>query len=71
MSLREFHRASRNNNQRISVGDVVLVHDDCKRIYWKLAIIESLIYGKDNLVRAAIICTANGKTSQAITKLYP
>jgi len=70
-SLREFHRASGNNNQRIAVGDVVLVHDDCKRIYWKLAIIESLIYGKDNLARAAIIRTANGKTSRAITKLYP
>jgi len=34
-SLREFHRASGNNNQRIAFGDVVLVHDDCKRIYWQ------------------------------------
>jgi len=70
-SLREFHRESGNNNQRIAVRDVVLVHDDCKRIYWELAIIESLIYGKDNLTRAAINRTANGKASQAITKLYP
>jgi len=39
-SLREFHRVSGNNNQRIAVSDVVLVHDDCMRIYWKLEIIE-------------------------------
>jgi len=70
-SLREFHKTTGNNNQTIAVGDVVLVHDDCKRIYWKLAIIESLIYGKDNLVRAANIRTSNGTTNRAITKLYP
>ena len=70
-SLREFHKISGNNDQTIAVCDVVLVHDDCKRIYWKLAIVESLIYGRDNLVRAANIRTANGITNRAITKLYP
>jgi len=55
----------------IAVGDVVLVHDGCKKIYWKLAIIESLVYGKDNLVKAVNIHTANGITNRAITKLYP
>jgi len=70
-SLHGFHKTTSNNNQIIAVGDVVLVHDDCKRIYWKLAIIESLIYGKDNLVRAVNIRTVNGTTNQAITKLYP
>ena len=44
----------------IAVGDIVLVHDDCIRIYWK-----------DNLVRAANIRTVNGTTNRAITKLYP
>ena len=33
-SLHEFHKASGNNNQGIAVGDIVLVHDDCKKIYW-------------------------------------
>ena len=70
-ALREFHKTTGNNKQKIEVGDIVLVHDDCQRIYWKLAIIESLIYGKDNLVRAANIRTANGKTNRAITRLYP
>lgn len=59
-----------NNKQKIQVGDIVLVHDDCQRIYWKLAIVESLIYGKDNLVRAVNIRTANGRTNQATTRLY-
>ena len=49
----------------------MLIHDDCQRIYWKLAIVESLIYGKDNLVRAANIRTATGRTNRAITRLYP
>ena len=53
------------------MGDIVLVHDDCKRIYWKLVIVESLIYGKDNLVRAANIRTAKGPTNRAVTRLYP
>ena len=42
-SLREFHRASGNNQQTIRVGDVVLVHDDKPRCLWILAIVESLI----------------------------
>ena len=70
-SLREFHKMSGNNKQKIGVGDIVLVHDDCETIYCKLAIVESLICGKDNLVRAANIWTANGRTNRAITRLYP
>ena len=70
-SLCEFHKMTGNNKQKIGVGDIVLVHNDCQRIYWKLAIIENLIYGKDNLVRAANIRTANGSTNRAITRLYP
>lgn len=49
----------------------MLVHDDCPRISWKLAIIEELLEGKDGLVRAANIRTANGRTNRPIARLIP
>ena len=54
-SLREFHRSSGDNKESIKKGDVVLVHDDGPRSTWKLAVVENLIRGGDNLVRAAKI----------------
>ncbi len=70
-SLREFHKTTGNNSTEIRVGDVVHVHDDTKRVNWRLAIVESLIKGKDGLVRAANIKTSTGRTNRPITKLYP
>ena len=70
-SLREFHRASGNNQQKIKVGDIVLVHDDAPRMNWKLAVIEGLITSSDGLTQAANIRTATGKTNRPITRLYP
>ena len=70
-SLREFHKASGNNMQRIKVGDVVLIHDDGPRVQWKLAVIEKLSEGGDGLIRAADVRTSSGKTNRPITKLYP
>ena len=71
-SLREYHRTSgTNNGQHIKIGDVVLIHDDAPRITWRLAVIEELIRGKDGLVRAASIRTAQGRTNRPITKLIP
>lgn len=49
-SLREFHRTTGNNYQTISVGDIVLVHNEKPRCSWKLAIVESIIPGNDGLV---------------------
>jgi hypothetical protein len=70
-SLREFHRSSGDNKQIIKEGDVVLVHDDSPRSTWKLAVVEYLIRGGDNLVRAANIRTSTGYTNTPICKLYP
>ena len=71
-SLREYHRTSgTNKRQHIKPGDVVLIHDDAPRITWRLAVIEELIRGKDGLVRAANIRTAQGRTNRPITKLIP
>lgn len=70
-SLREFHKVSGKNEVEIKVGDIVHVHDDTKRVNWRLAFVEHLIEGKDGLVRAAEIKTSTGFTNRPITKLYP
>ena len=54
-SLREFNRVSGHNKEVIKVGDVVIVHDEKPRMQWKLALVEGLIKGGDNLVRAILL----------------
>ena len=53
------------------MGDVVIVHDKESRIRWKLALVERLIKGGDNLVHAAHIRIGNYRTTRPIVKLYP
>ena len=49
-SLREFHKTTGNNVQKIKVGDIVLVHDDIPKVNWKLAVIQQVIKGEDGLI---------------------
>jgi len=70
-SLREFYRPTGRGGEQVKIGDVVLVHDDCVRVNWKLAVVESLAEGNDGLVRSATIRTRNGVTSRPVSKLYP
>ena len=70
-SLREFNRISGHNKEVIKVGDVVIVHDEKPRIQWKLAVVEGLIKGGDNLTRAAHIRIGSYQTTRPIFKLYP
>ena len=70
-SLRERHKGADHSKQNISIGDVVVVHDDVPRSRWQLAVIEELIEGLDGGIRAAKIRTANGKTNRPVTKLFP
>ena len=70
-SLREYHRSSGDNKQTIKRGDVVLVHDDGPRSSRRLAVVEDLIKGGDDLIRAAKIRTSTGHTNRPICKLYP
>ena len=70
-SLREFYRPTGRGGQGINVKDVVLIHDDCPRINWRMAVVESLVTGKDGMVRSANIRTKNGMTNRPVTKLYP
>ena len=59
------------------VGDVVVVHDDnCPRGFWKLAKVESLRKGADELVRgAAVRVSSKGSRTSVLRRplkcLYP
>ena len=70
-ALRERSQVRGNNNQTISVGDVVQIQDDCPRTQWRLAVVEELVPGNDGLVRSAKVQTKNGLTHRPIVKLYP
>ena len=70
-ALREAHRTTGTNTQQVKIGDIVLVHDDTKRVNWKLAIIESVNRGADGMIRSANIRTATGRTNRPIARLYP
>ena len=70
-SLREFYRPAGRSGQVIKVKDVVLVHDDCPWINWKMAVLESLVTGDDGFVRSANIRTKNGVTNRPVGKLFP
>ncbi|XP_045023523.1 uncharacterized protein LOC123467803 [Daphnia magna] len=71
-SLREHHQRTRGPiKEIIKVGDIVQIHNECKRYSWKLAVVENVIRGADGKVRAADVRTANGKTNRPINKLYP
>ena len=77
-NLREFHRAkrTRQNNEVIQIGDVVTVFEEGKRRNkWKLAVVEELVKGRDNVVRGAKVrAIVKGKIvrlSRPIQKLFP
>ncbi|XP_077868169.1 uncharacterized protein LOC144358009 [Saccoglossus kowalevskii] len=60
-ALRERHPTTGTKNNTIKVGDVVIVHDDInRRVKWQLAIVNSLVYGKDGSLRSAEVKTSNG-----------
>jgi hypothetical protein len=70
-SLREFHKTTGTNEQKVKQGDVVLVHDDGPRANWRLAVIENLVSANDGLIRSADIRTSTGRTNRPIARLYP
>ena len=70
-ALRETYKITLNIEQRVKIGDIILVHDDTPRIKWKLGVIEGVNKGVDGLIRSAVIQTTTGKTNQPIAHLYP
>lgn len=77
VNLREFDRAKAGRVVReVQTGDVVTVYEENKkRGEWKMAVVESLIRGKENVVRGANVrVIAKGKPvriSRPVQKLYP
>ena len=64
LSLREHHSMKHQGTQDpcIKVGDVVLLYDEgTKRVFWKLAVVNELIQGSDDKVRAAVIRVGSDK----------
>ena len=58
LELRNSHRLKMKDveGQTVAVGDVVIIHEDgLHRGLWKLGRVESLIKGKDGLVRGAVV----------------
>ena len=77
LELRDVHHCNERNSDTtpISVGDIVVVHDDKPRGFWKLARVEEVITGKDGRVRGAVVKVNSGKNStvlrRPLQRLYP
>ena len=78
LELRESHRrqTGTDNPIEVAVGDIVLVHGDQPRAFWKLAQVKELIKGRDGKSRAAILSVSSekGRTTvlqRPIQLLYP
>ena len=75
--LREHHQPRKKDGPEVKVGDVVLIQEDnVKRLNWPIAVIESLLKGRDGNVRAATVRMFNkaGKlatTRREVQRLYP
>ena len=75
--MRENHRYSSGKTQdQVSVGDVVIIHDDLPRGMWRLGVITEKIKGIDNAVRGAIVRIKSGCGPASflrcpVQKLYP
>ncbi|XP_068697519.1 uncharacterized protein [Montipora foliosa] len=72
-SLRERHRkCGGDQTPHPSVGDVVIIQDESRnRNTWKLGIVESLITGRDGIIRAARMRAGKGVLERAVQHLYP
>jgi len=72
LGLREHHlvkKKQHNKNSVIAVGDVVVLkNDSTKRHFWKLAIVQQLLKGHDEVVRAAIIKVVDGEGKSSLLR---
>ena len=75
LELRNTHIQNGDASTIISVGEVVIIHENAKRHWWRLGVIVKLIKGSDGNVRAVTLKTSkNGKViflNRPIEKLYP
>ena len=74
--LREHHRGKKESQNKVSIGDVVLVQEDnTKRSNWKMGKVLEQIVGKDGVVRGAKLRLITNRkpiiVKRAVQKLYP
>ena len=69
---------TKRDNSNLAIGDVVVIKDDklVPRTKWKHGRVESLLIGRDGIVRGAVLRTyqENGKTiliKRALQRLIP
>lgn len=60
----------KNNEDRLQVGDIVIVDDDRRREYWPLAKVLQLLPGRDGITRSVLILLKGKKTRRGINRLY-
>ena len=72
-ALREKHNLTHQTTKfKVLVGDVVIVKsDDKNRGNWPLAIVQRVFPGKDGLIRAVKLNTAQGTLNRPVQHLYP
>ena len=71
MNLRECHALKCNKNSRspVEVGQVVILKDDTtKRLFWKVAIVEELLKGRDGNVRSVKVKVTNPSGSPTMLR---
>ena len=80
LALRErlLYDKTKRDNSNLAIGDVVVIKDDKRvpRTKWKHGRVESLLIGRDGIVRGAVLRTyqENGKTiliKRALQRLIP
>ena len=70
-------RSPSRNVSKISLGDIVILKDgSTKRAFWKVAVVESLLTGKDGEVRATVVRVGKSEGSplllrRSVKHLYP
>ena len=65
--------ATMEGQTSLEIGDVVIVHDETKpRGFWKVALVQELITGRDGQVRCATVKIGNGRLMRRpLQLLYP
>ena len=69
--------ANKHGKPLIQIGDVVILKSDtCKRLFWKLGVIDQLLTSKDGNIRAAIVRVPDPQGNnkilrQSVKHLFP
>ena len=75
--LRVHHNCQLKNRQpTVNVGDVVCIHKDgTPRLFWNMGVVKSLITGRDEVHRGAVVRTHSGdrviEVTRPLKRLYP